>query len=145
MKIYKLLFVAALTIFNLIGTNVSAQKNEKAVADAVEKLRKAMIDPADATLQAIAADRLSYGHSNGKVEDKAEFIRALVSGESDFKTIDLTKQTITIVDNTAMVRHELSAETANSGTPGTAHLSVLLVWVNQNGGWKLLARQAVKI
>lgn len=145
MKIHKLLFVAVLVISSLTGINASAQKSEQAVADAVEKLRKAMIDPTDATLQAIASDKLSYGHSNGKIEDKAEFIRALVSGESDFKTINLTKQTITVVDNTAMVRHELSAETANSGTPGTAHLSVLLVWVHQNGGWKLLARQAVKI
>lgn len=145
MKIHKILFVTALAICSLTGLNASAQKGEQAVADAVEKLRKAMIDPTDATLQAIASDKLSYGHSNGKIEDKAEFIRALVSGESDFKTIDLTKQTITVVDNTAMVRHELSAETANSGKPGTAHLAVLLVWVKQTGGWKLLARQAVKI
>lgn len=145
MKTIKFLSVTALTVCSLSLTNAIAQKTEQGVADAVEKLRKAMIDPTDATLQAIAADKLSYGHSNGKIEDKAEFIRALVSNESDFKTINLTKQTITIVDNTAMVRHELSAETANSGTPGTAHLSVLLVWINQNGTWKLLARQAVKI
>ena len=122
-----------------------AQRSEQAVAQAVEKLRNAMIDPTDATLQALVSDKLSYGHSGGKLEDKAEFIRALVSGESDFKTIDLTEQTITLVDNTALVRHKLSAETANKGVTGTAHLAVLLVWIYQNKEWKLLARQAVKI
>lgn len=145
MKTLKLVFIAVLTICSLAATEASAQKNEQAVADAVDKLRKAMIDPTDATLQALVTDKLSYGHSNGKIEDKAEFIRALVSNESDFKTIDLTDQTITIVDKTAMVRHNLTAETANKGVAGSAHLAVLLVWVNQNGAWKLLARQAVKI
>ncbi|QJW90367.1 nuclear transport factor 2 family protein [Spirosoma taeanense] len=144
MKYLTSFLIAAVLLGGSI-TSAVAQKNEKGVADAVERLRKAMIDPTEVSLQAIASDKLSYGHSSGKIEDKAEFIRALVSNESDFKTIDLTEQTIALVDNTALVRHKLSAETANSGTPGTARLSVLLVWVYQQGGWKLLARQAVKI
>ena len=145
MKTSKFLFVAALTILSLTRTNAIAQMNEQSVSEAVEKLRKAMIDPTDAQLQTLASDKLSYGHSSGKIENKAEFIRALVSNESDFKTIDLTDQTITLVNNTALVRHVLSAETANKGVAGSAHIAVLLVWVHQNGGWKLLARQAVKI
>lgn len=119
--------------------------DKQAVSQAVEKLRKAMIDPDKAALSALVTDELSYGHSNGKIEDKAAFMEALLSGESDFKTIDLTNQTVSIVDNTAMVRHNLSAETANKGVAGTAKLAVLLVWVKQKGDWKLLARQAVKI
>ena len=145
MKTRKLLILAVLVLCSVVGPAVSAQTNARPVTEAVEKLRKAMIDPTDAALQALAADKLSYGHSNGKIEDKAEFIRALVSSESDFKTITLTDQAVTVVDNTAMVRHTLSAETANKGVAGSAHLAVLLVWINQNGAWKLLARQAVKI
>ncbi|HEY0111144.1 MAG TPA: nuclear transport factor 2 family protein [Fibrella sp.] len=140
-----LFFVATLLIGGLSGTASFAQKNEQGVAAAVEKLRKAMIDPTDANLQTLVTDKLSYGHSSGKVEDKAEFIKALVSNDSDFKTIDLTEQTISIVDNTALVRHKLSAETANKGVAGSAHLAVLLVWVYQNNAWKMVARQAVKI
>ncbi len=140
-----LLFVAALAICGLSGTATFAQKNEKGVAEAVEKLRKAMIDPTEANLNALVSDKLTYGHSGGKVEDKAEFIRALVSNDSDFKTIDLTDQTIEIVDNTALVRHVLTAVTANKGVPATAHIGILLVWVYQKGDWKLVARQAVKV
>ncbi len=145
MNAFKILLLAAVLVGCLIPAGAVAQKTEQGVADAVEKLRKAMIDPTDASLQALVSDNLSYGHSSGKLEDKAEFIRALVSNESDFKTIDLTEQTITLVDNTALVRHKLSAETANKGVAGSAHLAVLLVWVHQKGDWKLLARQAVKI
>lgn len=131
----------------LIGLSVSAslaQRSGAGVAKAVEQLRLALIDPTDARLSALVADSLSYGHSSGKVEDKAEFMRALLSNESDFKTIALTDQTITVVDQVALVRHVLQGEIASKGVASTVNLSVLLVWVYQKGNWKLLARQAVK-
>lgn len=120
-------------------------KDEKSVENAVEALKKAMIDADKTALENLAADDLSYGHSGGKVEDKAEFVRAIVSGESDFVTIDLTEQTIKIVGNNAIVRHKLFAKTNNKGQAGTANIAILLVWQKQKGQWKMLARQAVKI
>jgi hypothetical protein len=125
--------------------SVSQSKDEKEVAEAVETLRKAMIDASESTLKAIAAEELSYGHSSGKVEDKAAFVTAIASGASDFKTIDLSEQTIRIAGNTALVRHKFVAETADNGRPGNPNLYVLLVWQKQNGKWLLLARQAVRI
>ncbi|MBC7892858.1 MAG: nuclear transport factor 2 family protein, partial [Sphingobacteriaceae bacterium] len=104
-----------------------------------------MIDPDRAGLERLASPDLSYGHSNGLLEDRAAFVEALVSNKSDFVTIDLSEQTIRVTGNVAVVRHKLAAETKNSGTPGTAKLAVLLVWQKQNSGWVLLARQAVKI
>ena len=148
MKYLLTFFVFALTVVTMrtmAATKSTKGDDKQAVEQAVEKLRKAMIDGDKASLEAIAADDLTYGHSGGKVEDKAEFVRAIVSGESDFKTIDLTEQTMTIVGNVALVRHKLAAETNNKGVPGTAKLAVLLVWMKQKGDWKLLARQAVKI
>ena len=123
----------------------SAQsKDEKAVGQAVETLRKAMVDGDKAALEKIADSRLSYGHSGGKLEDKAAFVEALASGKSDFATLNLSDQTITVAGNTAIVRHTLDADTNDNGKTGTVHLIVLLVWLKEGGEWKLLARQAVK-
>jgi hypothetical protein len=119
--------------------------DEKDVAAAVESLRKAMIDPNKATLEGITVKELSYGHSNGLVEDQPAFVEALASGKSDFLSITLEEQTIKIVGNTAIVRHKLSADTNNNNTPGKVSLAVLLIWQKQSGKWKLIARQAVKI
>lgn len=141
----KILGFSLIICFSVLTTVFAQSKDETAVASAVEALKKAMIDADKTALESIAADALSYGHSNGKVEDKAEFVRAIVSGESDFVTINLTEQTIKIAGNAAIVRHKLSATTNNSGKPGTANLALLMVWQKQKGGWKLLARQAVKI
>jgi hypothetical protein len=133
-------------LLSIVAAPAFAQsKDEQAVASAVEALRKALIDPDKATLDALVLDELTYGHSNGNIQDKAAFEAALLNKSSDFVTIDLTNQTVKVVGNTAWVRHTLTATTNDGGKPGSAHLSVLLIWVKQKGRWRLLARQAVKI
>ena len=124
---------------------ISQTKDEKAVAVAVAKLREAMISGDRWQLESITADSLSYGHSGGKVENKAEFVEAIASGKSDFVTIDLSGQTLSVVNNVAVVRHTLNATTNDGGKPGTVKLHVLTVWEKTKGGWKLRARQAVKL
>jgi len=135
----------AATTAPIFAQSKDESKDERAVAAAVESLRKALIDPDKATLDALVLDELTYGHSNGNLQDKAAFEEALLNKSSDFVTIDLTGQTIKVVGNTAWVRHTLSATTNDGGKPGTAHLSVLLVWLKQKGQWRLFARQAVKV
>jgi ketosteroid isomerase-like protein len=139
--------LAIIAITTLTMTNVSAQtKDEKAVADAVETLRKAMISADKATLEGITLDQLSYGHSSGKLEDKKTFVENITNGNSHFLDITLTDQTITVVKETAIVRHKLSANTDDKGKgPGKVELYILLVWQKNGGKWKLLARQAVKV
>ena len=118
---------------------------ETAVANAVEKLRIAMVDGVKDKLEAVVSDKLSYGHSGGHVEGKAEFVEKIVSGKSDFVSIYLTEQTISINGKTAVVRHILTAKTNDSGKPGDVHLRILLIFQKEGGSWKLLARQAVKM
>lgn len=139
-------FIASLFILTITVNVIMAQtKDEKAVTAAVETLRKAMVDGDQKALEAIASDQLSYGHSGGNVEDKATFVHTLTSGKSDFVTIDLTEQTITVSGTTAIVRHKLDATTNDNGKPGTVSLKIMTVWQKQKGTWVLLARQAVKL
>jgi ketosteroid isomerase-like protein len=95
----------------------------------------------------LAANELSYGHSGGTLQNKQEFIHGFTSGSSVFVSIEFTNQTISIVKNTAIVRHILTASTNDKGKgPGTVKLGVLLVWIkNDAGEWQLLARQAVHV
>ncbi|WP_061538412.1 nuclear transport factor 2 family protein [Collimonas fungivorans] len=129
----------------IIAQGAAAAPDEETVAEQVEKLRAAMLHPGDPTaLDRLVLDELSYGHSNGKVQDKAEFIGALVSGESDFISIALSDQSVKISGDTAVVRHTLVAVTNDSGKPGNVSLKILMVWKKHDGHWRLLARQAVR-
>lgn len=143
----KLILIAAASVA-LVGcagmSSGGGAADAPAVAAAAEKLRVAMIDPTPAALGALVADDLSYGHSGGKVDTKTSFIADLMSGASDFVTIAITDQTIKLVDNVAIVRHTLTADTNDAGKPGKVSIKILGVWQKQGGEWKLLARQAVR-
>lgn len=139
---YLLTIIMLSSFFNIAAAQT---KDETAVASAVESLRKAMVDADKAGLDKLTAAKLTYGHSSGKIEDKAAFIQSLLSGQSDFVSIDLADQTIAITGRTAIVRHTLNAKSNDGGKPGTVYLYIMLVW-NKNGGqWKLVGRQAVKV
>lgn len=117
---------------------------ETRVAQAVNTWRTAMINADVKALAPLLAEALSYGHSGGKIETKAQLLESIGSGKSDFITMDLTEQTIQVVGKTALVRHYLAGETKDNGTPGSIKLLVLQVWQKQGGKWRLLARQAAK-
>lgn len=138
-------FIYLIVLTGVMNVAMAQNKEEAAVTAAVENLRKAMVDGDKAGLQNITADQLSYGHSSGKVEDKTTFVDNIVTGKSDFVTIDLTNQTIAVSGDAAIVRHTLSATTNDGGKPGSVKLNILLIWQKQKGQWKLLARQAVKV
>jgi ketosteroid isomerase-like protein len=139
-------FVFLFLLVVLFSVDTSAQsKKLKAVTQAVESLRKAMIAGDSSVLDALTKAELSYGHSSGRIEDKASFIKSLTSGASDFVTIDLTDQTVQVADETAVVRHLLSAQTNDNGKPGSVKLAILTVWVKEKRKWRLLARQSVRI
>jgi len=134
-----------LFVFLLSGAYAFFQKKPD-VKVAIENLHKLMLEPSETDLEAISHPLLSYGHSSGKVENQKEFIDALVSGASDFTSLNFSEIEIKQTKNTAVVRHILDGETQDKGKqPGKVKIKVLLVWVLEKGQWKLIARQAVKI
>ncbi len=137
--------VTSIAVVMMINASMMAQTTEEGrVMKLVEELRVAMVDANKTSLEKLTAADLSYGHSSGQIENQKEFVDKLVNRKSHFTKIELTNQTIKITGDVAVVRHTLTGETNNDGKPGTLNLSVLLVWQNQNGEWKLIARQAVK-
>jgi ketosteroid isomerase-like protein len=124
---------------------LSQTKEESRVAAQVLELRRAMIDADGKALRSLTSEKLSYGHSNGLVEDRESFVKKLVTGESDFVNMELSDQTVTVSGQTALVRHRLDADIKDGGKSNKVKLQVLLVWQRQGGDWKLLARQAIRL
>lgn len=111
----------------------------------VDAFIAAMLKPDRDTLEKLTSPALSYGHSSGKLENRAEFIQSMLDGVSNFLSIELENQTLKIVDDVAIVRHILFAHTHDKGRePGTIRIGILLVWRYEQGEWRLLARQAYR-
>ncbi|WP_256344132.1 nuclear transport factor 2 family protein, partial [Pseudomonas costantinii] len=86
---------------------------EKDVAAAVDQLTQAMWHKDIPKLQALADDKLTYGHSSGKIQDKQEFIADIETGRSGFKELKMLNQTITMNGDVALVRNHFSAQAIN--------------------------------
>lgn len=139
-------FLTVLSMFLGCGKPASENVSVNAVEEAVELFREVMLMPDQETFEALFAESLTYGHSNGLIEGQTTCIASMVSGRFKFTSLDFSEQMIQIVDNTAIVRHVLFGHTADEGKePGTIHLHVLQVWIQNDNGWQLLARQAVRI
>jgi hypothetical protein len=134
-----------LTFALFMSVTFAFAQAEKEVEAKVNELRLALIDPTVENLGKISSIDLSYGHSSGKVENQAQFIEALVSGTSDFKTVEISDQSIQVKNNVAIVRHNLSAEVVDGGNANSIRIGVMMVWHKERGSWKLLARQAYKL
>lgn len=124
----------------------SQTKAEKEVLTTLETLRKGIVDADRGLLSSVAADKLVYGHSSGKVQNKTEFIEEIVSKiPFDYTSVDFGEQTVTVSGNVAVVRHIYSADAVGNGTNTHIRIGNMLVFQKQRGGWKLLARQAYKL
>ncbi len=141
--------VSLLILIVLVQVSVFAQKTtskgENAVASQVEILRQAMIDADGAKLKALTSDKLNYVHSSGNFQNQTEFVEGIVSGKSDFVSIDFQNQTITVQGDVAIVRHILSAHTKDDGIDRDIKIGIMLVWQKQKNKWILIARQAYKL
>jgi hypothetical protein len=74
-----------------VGTRVHAESaDEASVRQAVADLTAAMLAADPAKLAALVAEQLSYGHSGGVIQSKAEFVDVIASKKTVYKSINLT-------------------------------------------------------
>jgi hypothetical protein len=125
-------------------TSIAQTTDHRNLEKQVEELRVLLISPEQKQLEKITSPHLSYGHSNGRVENQQEFIAYMLSGVSKFVTIELQDQTVDVVGQNGIVRHTIVAETNNEGETVHIKIGVLLVWQKEGNEWRLLARQAFK-
>ena len=119
--------------------------DEAAVTQNVEILRKALLEADRAKLEQVTAAQISYGHSDGRVETKEQFIHAVMTRKQVVKSLAFPELTVAVVGNAAIARHIYLADSELAGKATTTRIGALQVWQKQDGGWKLLARQGFRL
>ena len=122
--------------------------DEKVIAAKVETLNKAIFENKDiAALETLLAQEITYGHSGGNLQSRAEMIKGVMADTKTYTNVKTEVGTILFSNNkTVVVRHILSAtQKEKDGKILPLKLQILQVWTKEKKDWKLLARQAVKI
>jgi ketosteroid isomerase-like protein len=126
----------------IASSSAFAMKSDEAsVNDAMNQLSAAMIASDGQKMKALTAETMTYGHSNGRVQDQSAFIDTIVSGQTRYRRIDLTNTVIHVTGDNAVIRDHFSGDVESGGKVKDVEFDTLLVWQKQDGKWKLLARQ----
>jgi hypothetical protein len=136
---------ATAAIVAFAGTAGARADDEASVATAVEIFRKAMQANDRAQLDALCAAQLSYGHSDGKVQSKDVFLADAASGKATWKTLEFSAVKNSVAGDAAVSRFTLTGDLETEEKTVAVKINVLMVWQQQDGGWKLLARQGFKV
>ena len=123
---------------------IAQSADEAGVAKAVEALREATLGQQKGQLEELCHAQLAYGHSDGRVETKAQFIDGVMTRKATVKSLTLSDHAITIVGANAIARHAWTSESEQDGKATTTKIKVMQVWLKDGGAWKLLARQAAR-
>ena len=139
--VYALILLCSLAV----PSGPSDSKAEKEVLAALNTWREAMVARDRAVLEEIYAPSLSYTHSDGRQENKAQAIEAVVNGKDRIESIELTGTSVSVYGTTALVKTKQSMRMNSGGTMNTLTLDVLYVWIKSSSRWQMVARHALRV
>ena len=121
-----------------------AQSDEEKLLATVKEFHQTMINKNTISINQQTDKALSYGHSNGWVETKAEMMKNIESAYLKYNSIQEDSLTVSMNGKLASVRFNATIDVYLNGKNGTYFLKVLEVWQRKGNRWILFARQAIK-
>ena len=143
---FKMKFLTFLFLFNFIfGFSQNYSKQEKALLSQVSKLDFLMENNDSKILELFSAD-VSFGHSNGWVQNYQDFKKDFESGKVKYQSVNQTElKEFKIKNKFANIRRIVAVKGLYKNEIFEMKLSVLEFWIRQKGIWKLWSRQSVTL
>ena len=111
----------------------------RAVLAVEDRRYRAMQDADLRILEQLCDDALSYAHSSGVRDTKAEYFAKVRSGYYVYHRIDHPVERVEVRGDTAIVVGRMTADIDVQGVPKTIDNLALAVWTKASGAWRLLA------
>jgi hypothetical protein len=137
----KFLLTIILFFVSFVGLG---QTDEEKLTATVKEFHQALVKKNTISINQQTDKALSYGHSNGWVETKADMIKNLETGFISYQSYKEDSITVMMNGSMANVRFVADIAATMKEPANTYHLKVLEVWVKKGKRWVLFARQAVK-
>jgi hypothetical protein len=118
---------------------VNTEEDVAAVLAAEDRRYEALLGPDLPALERLFHDRLSYAHSSGARDTKAEYLGKIESGYYDYQRIDHPVERVDVLGDSAVVIGRMTADLTVQGTQKTIDNLALAVWTKDSGEWQLVA------
>ncbi len=116
-----------------------------ALREADQARRAAMISGDALALDQLLADDLTWTHSSGKTETKAEFIAAIVDGHVTYESLAVSDEQVRSAGDALVHGGMLHGRASRGGQPKALAAKFLAVWRNGGGGLQLVAWQSTNL
>jgi ketosteroid isomerase-like protein len=120
----------------------TSPKAEKEVLAAMDAYKEAMIHKDGAALDKLLSNDLTYTHSGGQLETKADVIKSITTGKTIVEALDFSDTTVRLYGNMALVKGKVDLYHSKTNI---VHMNVLHVWMKGPQGWQMVARQATRL
>jgi ketosteroid isomerase-like protein len=128
-------------------TLAAAQPDPNAVKEvlaASDALKQALMKKDAAGLQKLLHEDLTYSHSNARLQNKADVVKATM-GATNIEAMDFSEASVRVYGTTALIRANVDMRNGTGGKSTTSHINILFVWLKGPGGWQLVGRQATQV
>lgn len=136
--ILMLAFMLPFVSFSQSGAKMEVMMN-------MMNLKNSLVSKDSVTLSKLLSDDVTYGHTNGLIQTKAQLIRSVMSGEQDYKSIEPSDMNVRVYDKSAVVTMNSKVVMQYQGKPLELQMFVTLTWIKMKDDWRLVARQSVKL
>ena len=124
---------------------ISQNKKEKTLLSQVSKL-DSMMQNNDSKVLDLFSDDVSFGHSNGWVQNKDDFKKDFESGKVKYQSVKQSElKELKFKNKFASLRRIIAVKGLYKDETFKMKLSVLEFWIRQKGIWKLWSRQSVSL
>ena len=132
-------------LFFFVGFSQTYSKKEKALLIQVSKLDSLMQNN-DSKILDLFSDDVSFGHSNGWVQNKDDFKTDFESGKMKYQSVKQSElKELKFKNKFANIRRIIAVKGLYKNEIFTMNLSVLELWIREKGIWKLWSRQSVSL
>jgi hypothetical protein len=136
----KLFWILPFAAGLLLAANNPA--GEKEILAAMDAYKDAMIHNDASVLGKLLHEDLTFVHSGGQLQRKADVLQAVTNGKNVIIRMEFSDPSVRMYGNTALVRCRVDLWHSETNV---VHMDVLHAWVRSSVGWQLAARQATKL
>lgn len=122
----------------------AAPTAEQRVLAAQELWKQAMVKKDRAAFEKVLHPDLTYAHSSGLVETKAQAIEHVMKSSAIWERVEFSDTQVRLHGRTAVVTGKVDYHQRGKEKVNVINLRVLTVWLEGAQGWQMIARQATR-
>jgi ketosteroid isomerase-like protein len=119
--------------------------DERDIMQCDDRRFKAMVRGDLAALRMVLADSLTYTHSSGVHDTKAQFLGSLTIGQLSYKTIIPEARSVCVYGGVGIVTGTARMEIRARGQDTRYRIRYLAVYVKAQDRWQLVAWQSTRL